>query len=92
MNKQTNMVQLDKVEYRGKEYFYRTITIFNDTDGEKTVNVADEELGTEIFTNNDEGNDTDNMFAGYLSIDEITLLNDKDFAKRVEEVIYDNEP
>ncbi len=83
---------LDKVEYKGKEYFCRDITIFKGTDGEKTVSIADDALSTEIYANQDEDCEVDQCFAGYLPIDDITKLSDRKFAKVVEEVIYNNEP
>lgn len=82
------MIELNKVQYKGKEYLYRTITILKGTDEEKTIDVAEEELSTDLYVNNDLDNEIDQQFACYPPYTCITQMNDDELAEYVENEFY----
>ena len=78
----------DIVTYKGKDYPYRSVVIFQDTDEECCINVSNQSLGDAITANNDECCYVDNLFARFVEDNLLDTLSDEELAKHVEEDYY----
>ena len=83
-----NKKLFDTVTYKGKEYPYRSVVIFQDTDEECCINVSNQSLGDAIIANNDECCSVDNLFACFVEDNLLDTLPDNELAKHVEENYY----
>ena len=83
-----NKELFDIVTYKGKDYPYRSIVIFQDTDEECCINVSNQSLGDAIIANNDECCSVDNLFACFVEDNLLDTLSDEELAKHVEENYY----
>jgi len=79
---------LPTVNYRGKQYPYRYVTIFSRTDEMIGINVSTQSLGDAIMANNDEGCDIDNLFACFIEDEVFEGLTDTKLSKHIEEYFY----
>ena len=76
------------VSYRDKQYPYRYVTIFQNTDEECYIKVSTQSLGDAIIANNDESCDIDNLFACFVDDNLFVKLNDAKLSKHIEEDYY----
>lgn len=83
-----NKELFDTVTYKGKEYPYRSVVIFQDTDEECCIDVSNQSLGYAIIANNDECCYVDNLFACFVDDILFGTLSDEELAKHIEENYY----
>lgn len=80
--------QFPTVTYREKQYPYRYVNIFQNTDEECCIKVSTQSLGDAIIANNDECCDIDNLFACFVDDDLFVKLNDAELTTHIEEDYY----
>jgi len=83
-----NKELFDTVTYKGKDYPYRSIVIFQGNDEECNINVSNQSLGSTIIINYDECCYIDNLFACFVEDDLLGALSDEELVKHIEDNYY----
>lgn len=82
-------MDISTISYNGTEYPTRSITIFEGTEKEVTINVSTEQLSAELAKNGYKDFEVDDCFACYVPFNVMMSLNDRDFAEYIEINYYD---
>jgi hypothetical protein len=77
-------MDISTISYNGTDYPTRSITIFEGTEKEVTINVSTEQLSAELAKNGYKDTEVDDCFACYVPFHKLFSLNDRDFAEYIE--------
>lgn len=93
----THIERCSKVEFNGNTYLTRSVTLWKRTDEEVEYNFAEEQLGTDLMTEDgsdyvsEEARIIDEEFSAYPPRTWLTDMNDDELASRIQEEFYSDE-